>query len=493
MSLSRPWRPLRLRTKLVLLFEGAVVLVGATTGALASLRTRSTVEAELVKRGLAIATDLATFSVRPLLDDDLAALRRMVNHAVTQDYVRTVAILDTDGRVVMHSDLARIGERASATSPAGGGCGATLATADEPRYEIACPIVAAEERLGSVVVGYSRAAADLALAQVRRDIAWACLVVSLFGGGLAFLLSSYVSRPITQIAAAMQRARAGAIAPLLDERRSDEIGLLAASFNQMTTDLARHEQHLSELVEARTAELRESNTRLEREVAERTEVEAELRRSRQELRDLTAHLQSVREQERTEVAREIHDELGQDLTVLKMDVHWVAQRVGPTPPVAARLATMSRAIDGTVQAVRRLSSRLRPKLLDDLGLSAAIEWQAREFEQHAGVACRVRSDPDDILLDPARSTALFRIFQETLTNVARHAGASRVDVVLQRLPDRVELQVEDDGNGITSERVADRRSLGIVGMRERVRPLGGHLDIVGRPGGGTTVRVSIPC
>ena len=128
---------------------------------------------------------------------------------------------------------------------------------------------------------------------------------------------------------------------------------------------------------------------------------------------------------------------------------------------------MSTMIDATVHAVRRISSQLRPRLLDDLGLSAAIEWQAREFEQRSGIDCDVRSEPDDIVLDPASSTALFRIFQETLTNVARHAGASRVDALIRINAGEVELVVVDDGAGITPEQASNPRSLGIVGMRER--------------------------
>ena len=135
---------------------------------------------------------------------------------------------------------------------------------------------------------------------------------------------------------------------------------------------------------------------------------------------------------------------------------------------------------------------MRPKLLDDLGLSAAIEWQAREFEQRSGVECDIKSEPDDIVLDPARSTALFRIFQETLTNVARHAGASRVDVLLRMDPGEVEMTVVDDGVGITTEQASDARSLGIVGMRERVYSLGGTFEIGGQPGVGTTVHVTVP-
>ena len=200
---------------------------------------------------------------------------------------------------------------------------------------------------------------------------------------------------------------------------------------------------------------------------------------------------SVREQERTDIAREIHDELGQALTALKMDVHWVGQRVGNgQPAVSAKLAAMSKMVEGTVNTVRRISSQLRPKLLDDLGLSAAMEWQAREFEQRSGVRCGIRSEPDDIVLDSAHSTTLFRIFQETLTNVARHAGASRVHVVLRNFAGNLEMRIADDGRGIKPEQVTDGRSLGIVGMRERVRSLGGRLEITGRPGRGTVVHVA---
>jgi signal transduction histidine kinase len=240
--------------------------------------------------------------------------------------------------------------------------------------------------------------------------------------------------------------------------------------------------------------LTDANARLENEIADRVRAESDVRQSRQELRNLAVHLESVREQERAEIAREIHDELGQSLTALKLDVHWIGTKAGSkNAALAARTRSMSAMIDDTMQSVRRISSELRPKLLDDLGLSAALEWQAREFERHAGIACDIRSQPDDIVIDQARSTALFRIFQETLTNVARHAGATRVEVVLSRNgTDTVEMVVQDDGRGITPSRVADAQSLGIIGMRERVRSLNGTIEFIGRPGAGTTVRVSLP-
>ncbi len=318
------------------------------------------------------------------------------------------------------------------------------------------------------------------------------LLAALVAGGLAYLLSSYISVPIVRIAAAMRTASDRDVRVVLPVTRADEIGVLAGAFNAMAEDLSRHRRQLEALVAARTAELVGANARLEREIVERTRAEGELLASRKNLRDLASHLQSVREQERTQIAREIHDELGQALTALKMDVHWVGQRMDAEPALLGKTQSMLRMIDTTVLAVRRISSELRPKLLDDLGLSAAIEWQAREFEQRAGIDCDVRSEPDDIVLDAPRSTALFRIFQETLTNVARHAGARRVDVLLRKELDGVELVVSDDGVGITPEQSSNPRSLGIVGMRERVYSLGGVLEITGQAGLGTTVRVALP-
>jgi signal transduction histidine kinase len=494
------WGNLSLRTKLTLLLEGITLALGVATALLATSRVRATLEAELAKRGLAIAADLASFSVKPLLAGDLATLRRFVNHSMSQDYVRSVAVLDAEGTVVMHSDLAVLGNRpddaislSAITSQMPGYDAAGPSSAEEPQFGIFFPITAAGARLGTVVLGYSRAAVQLEIGRVRREITWVCLLAAGLAGLLAFPLASYISRPVTTIAAALQSASEGEVKAVLGVERGDEVGVLASSFNKMAEDLSRHRRHLNELVEARTAELREANVRLEVEIAERRRAEHELHGSREELRQLASHLQSVREQERTEVAREIHDELGQALTALKLDLHWVGQRLADgRAGVRAKIASMSRSIDATVQAVRRISSQLRPKLLDDLGLSAALEWQARDFEQRAGVACQIRSEPDDVILDSARSTALFRIFQETLTNVARHARASRVDVVLRDFAETVEMTVSDDGKGIGPEEVSDGRSLGIVGMRERVRTLGGQLEISGRPGRGTSVRVAIP-
>jgi signal transduction histidine kinase len=176
-----------------------------------------------------------------------------------------------------------------------------------------------------------------------------------------------------------------------------------------------------------------------------------------------------------------------------MDVHWLSHKLpGDQQLLSEKLKSMSKLIDLTVHTVRRISSELRPKLLDDLGLSAAIEWQANEFSQRAGIPCDFRSEPEDIILDKARSTAFFRIFQETLTNIARHARATKVEVLLRENSDNVEMTVRDNGKGITAENNSDPKALGITGMRERAHSLGGDLEIAGVPDQGTTVKVRIP-
>ena len=495
------WASLTLRTKLTLLIEGVMLALGAATGVIATIRTKTTLETEFSKRGLAIAADLAMFSVRPLLANDLATLRKFVNHSMTQDYVRAITVLDPEGRVVMDSDLSRLRTQRrdpltldAITSESSGYHESRSADGRERLYSIHSPVTASGARLGTVVLAYSLVAVETEIADARLRIIVIWLALAAMAGVLAFGLASYIANPIMRIAEAMQHASDGEMKGDLPITRSDEIGTLAASFNKMAVDLSAHRKHLQSMVEARTAELTRANAQLESEISERTKAEEELQQSRQELRDLAAYLESVREQERADIAREIHDELGQALTALKLDIHWVGKRAGgKSAELLAKTRAMSGMIDATMQSVRRISSALRPKLLDDLGLSAAIEWQAREFQQHSGISCEIRSQPDDIVLDQARSTTLFRIFQETLTNVARHAQASRVEIDLSTNGSgAVEMVVRDDGQGITPEQLADAHSLGVIGMRERVRSLRGTIEFIGRPGSGTTVRVSLP-
>jgi signal transduction histidine kinase len=246
-------------------------------------------------------------------------------------------------------------------------------------------------------------------------------------------------------------------------------------------------------VNLRTAELVRANLSLEGEVADRKRAESELAISREQLRGLTARLQAAREEEGARISREVHDELGGALTGLKMDVAAIRRNLGEADAQKlARLEALSAQIDDMVQAVRRIATDLRPALLDDFGLAAAMEWQLSEFKQRAGIDGRFVTNVDNFAWNAEGSIALFRIFQEALTNVARHAQASMVDVRLIREGGELELMVQDNGRGIRLVDQAGAKSLGLAGIRERVRLLDGRCQITGAPGEGTLVLIRLP-
>jgi signal transduction histidine kinase len=238
--------------------------------------------------------------------------------------------------------------------------------------------------------------------------------------------------------------------------------------------------------------LHDINRILSAELAERTLTEQRLRTSEESLRNLAKHLQSVREDERISIAREIHDELGQALTGLKFDLANFTKCFEKDPPQvrAEKQLVLNSAIDRIINSVRRIASGLRPEVLDEIGLSAAFEWQAREFQRRTGIRCLVSIPPEFTDPDKERSTALFRIFQELLTNVARHANATRVNVNLHEDHSALALTVEDNGRGIKEHETEG--SLGFLGLRERVLAFGGTIEARGEEGKGTRVSVSLP-
>lgn len=229
------------------------------------------------------------------------------------------------------------------------------------------------------------------------------------------------------------------------------------------------------------------------EITERKRAEEELKRSRQQLRDLSARLQTILEEERTRISREIHDELGQQLTILKMDLSWLKKRLAKNQKsLKERTKSMAKMVDATIQTVRKISTEMRPVVLDDLGLTAAMEWQVEDFQNRTGMRCRFTARPEEITLDPGRSTTVFRIFQETLTNIVRHANADEITVRLEKREGRLLLEVSDNGKGITEGQIANSKSLGLLGIRERALLWGGTVSIQGAPGKGTTLSVKIP-
>ena len=237
---------------------------------------------------------------------------------------------------------------------------------------------------------------------------------------------------------------------------------------------------------------------MQRSSAERKRANVKLRVSRASLRALAARLQAVREEERTFLAREIHDVLAQDLTRLKFDLVWLQRRLAKpgqgaaARSLAARVAEMNRMADSVLHCVQRIATGLRPVVLDSLGLCAAVEWQARDFQDHSGIQCHASVPAHELTASRDVATAAFRILQESLTNVQRHAHATRVEVSLRQAAGQLLLRVEDNGCGIRAKQLSDPSSIGLVGMRERALLLGGQLEIRSHPGAGTTIEVRLP-
>lgn len=235
-----------------------------------------------------------------------------------------------------------------------------------------------------------------------------------------------------------------------------------------------------------------------RDITERKRADHELAVSREQLRDLAAHIESAREEERAHIAHEIHDQLAQDLTRLKMDISLLNRGLaGPSDagrhlPPQERLGIMIETVDSLLDSVQRIATGLRPVVLDSLGLCAALEWQARDFETRTGIRCTTRLPESDPSFSSECSTALFRILQEGLTNVARHADATDVRITLESGDEQTTMKIQDNGCGFRPESLAPRISYGLLGMRERAMALGGTCTIMSSPGKGTIIETQVP-
>jgi PAS domain S-box-containing protein len=227
------------------------------------------------------------------------------------------------------------------------------------------------------------------------------------------------------------------------------------------------------------------------DVTEKQKAARELIDTTSQLRELSDHLQTIRENERTKISREIHDELGQQLTILKMDISWMHQKLKSynNTELVERSEEALNMLNDTIKTVRRIATELRPSLLDDLGLAAALEWQSKEFESRSGIKITFTSNVTSLPIKNAVATSLFRIYQEALTNVARHAKASHVTCSLALTNEQLVLTIKDDGRGFDMQTTDNKKTLGLLGMKERTLMMGGYFNITSAAGEGTTITV----
>jgi signal transduction histidine kinase len=267
---------------------------------------------------------------------------------------------------------------------------------------------------------------------------------------------------------------------------------------QAKQEIQRLNQELEQRVIERTNELRVANGELRKEIAERKQAEEQLKTMTEQLRALSASLQFAREEEGIRIARELHDELGSALTSLKWDLEGMEKTLsdpksGPEhASMKKKAGTMTRLAETTIDVVRRISAELRPSALDDLGLVPAIELHAQQFQARTGIVCNCDFSSDRVGLNQEQSTAVFRILQEALTNVLRHAQATRVDIRAAEEDSEFILTISDNGKGISEEEASGVHSLGLLGMRERAILMGGKIDIAGVEGKGTVITLRVP-
>ena len=293
--------------------------------------------------------------------------------------------------------------------------------------------------------------------------------------------------------ARFRAAHAGHIA------RFGATGVTNRSMGDTTTLWALRDDGVEFPIEASISQASEGGRRfftvILRDITRRKQYDDALARQQAELRELSARVLEAREEEKTLLARELHDELGQQLTAMKMNLAWLRERL-PAGDAAldAKAAQMNGLVDQGITSVRRISANLRPLMLDDLGLQDATAWLVAEFSKHSAIECRLDAPPDGALenVDRAVAITIYRVLQESLTNIARHAQAKHAWVILGASGNWLQLEVEDDGRGITDADLARPRSLGVKGMRERVRYIGGSVEIGRAPRGGTRVLVRVP-
>jgi signal transduction histidine kinase len=319
-----------------------------------------------------------------------------------------------------------------------------------------------------VVIEFSQKAILESASRFLQRIIIVGAILIVIGILLAWIMSRNITRPLNRLTAASTAIAGGNYSSTVNVDRRDEVGKLARAFNAMISQVNRAKEGLEQKI-TETGEINE------------------------QLRSLSAHLQNIREEERIHIAREMHDELGQLLTGFKMDVSWLRKRLDGADDQALRekLEGMMALSDEAVRFVRKVAAELRPSMLDDLGLIPALEWHSREFEKRFNIEVEFQSHVEELKITSLVATGLFRMYQESLTNVARHSGAKKVSAILDVTDDNIYLSIADDGKGFNADK-AEQKTLGLLGMKERAIMIGGKLEIRSEPGKGTTILITIP-
>lgn len=393
---------------------------------------------------------LTAFTIHPsVYFENRAALDEALSGARQDKDVAYVVVVDPSGRRLAEYRAERATAAALQRTTPGGAPASGL-------YEVMTPIRDGERELARLYIGISLARLNREIFETRVAIGVFTLAMIVAGLSAVFLISNLLTRPLRLVTEKAESIAATGLDEPRHREAGDEVQRLSTAFDDMSV-----------------------------RVAERN---ASLQQSHEQLRDLSKRLLSVQEQERVRIAREVHDELGQALTALKIELQQLSRRDGVSEEPAKAL---SRSVDAIIERVRKIATDLRPTILDDLGIAAALEQQLRRLRESTGIhtTLTISEEPH---FDMLSGSTIFRIVRECLANVVRHAGATEVEVALTVNSREVVLQVFDNGRGISREEVGSVRSLGLIGIRERAELLGGTVRIDGVPGQGTTVIVTLP-
>lgn len=438
--------PLSFRTKLALTMGGLILaIVGFISFYFPRKLEREALR--LVAHKAETLAQLTAFTINPAVYfNDPAALDEALSGARQDKDVAYVVVTDPSGRrlAAFHPELAR-------ALPAAGGI-----SRDGDLYEVTTPIRDRGRELARLHIGMSLARLRREIMQTRITIGLVSLAILGLGLAGVLLLSTLLTRPLRQVATSARRIAAGDLDQSVPVATTDEIGQLAGSFNDMAVKIGQRN--------------------------------ASLQRSHDQLRSLSMRLLSIQEEERIRIAREVHDELGQALTALKIELQQLGRRHGNLDD---DVRVLNRSVDAIIDRVRKISSELRPAILDDLGMAAALEGQLRRLRESTGIRTTL-TITEEPRFDTLSSSTIFRIVQESLANVVRHAEATEVEVALEVNPKEAELRVSDNGRGITPEQSQSPDSLGLIGIRERAEMLNGRVRVEGAPGRGTTITVTLP-